>query len=313
MALNIGFNCAKEIINSSMGSSYDTVATYWRTNPADDVGYLLSGYPRNLVGDTATPQMYWFAAFSTAKMTELATNAPPTTVMTNRVTVDNQSMFSNTISTFMAGLTNFGANGSTNLELIGHTSANPRLSPPVGWMTIKQPVRTTPGKTNTTPTPVMRIAFFTEDLSGLIDAERMCGSTTRDTGTNPTEISMSNIGPTPGITFATATNTRATYLTPSLLASNGPIATTNLRYFATGLRSWTNAVERIPRSIAIATSKCYGGATNSSGAKFLIPSNPTTADVAKIAAALTTNLPNFGARGGGMSSNAYVNKYKYAN
>ena len=311
MALNIGFNCAKEIINSSMGSSYDTVATYWRTNPADDVGYLLSGYPRNLAGSTTpTPQMYWFAAFSTANMTELATNAPPSAVMTNRVTVDNQSMFSNTISTFMAGLTNFGANGSTNIELIGHTSANPRLSPPVGWMTIKQPVRTTPGKTNTVSTPVMRIAFFTEDLSGLIDAERMCGSTTRNTGTNPTEISMANIGPTPGITFGTSTITRATYLTPSLLASNGPIATTNLRYFATGLRSWTNAVQRVPRAIAIATGTCYGRAkgdpTVTNGAKFLIPTNPTASDVAKIATALTTNLPNFGARGGAMNSGAYI-------
>ena len=116
MALNIGFNCAKEIINSSMGSSFDTVATYWRTNPADDIGYLLTGYPRNLVASTATPQMYWFAAFSTARMTELATNAPPTTIMTNRTTVNNQSMFSNTISTFMAGLTNFGANGSTKKQ-----------------------------------------------------------------------------------------------------------------------------------------------------------------------------------------------------
>ncbi len=312
MALNIGFNCAKEIINSSMGSSYDTVATYWRINPADDVGYLLSGYPRNLAGSTTpTPQMYWYAAFSTARMTELATNAPPSAVMTNRVTVDNQSMFSNTISTFMAGLTNFGANGSTNLELIGHTLANPRLSPPVGWMTIKQPVRTTPGKTNTTPTPVMRIAFFTEDLSGLIDAERMCGSTSRDTGTNPTEISMANIGPTPGITFGTANNTRATYLTPSLLASNGPIATTNLRYFATGLRSWTNAVQRVPRAIAIATGTCYGRAqgdpTVNNGAKFLIPANPTANDVSKIAAALNINLPNFGARGGAMNATAYIN------
>ncbi len=310
MALNIGFNCAKEIINNSMGSSYDTVATYWRTNPADDIGYLLSGYPRNLAGSTTpTPQMYWFAAFSTATMTELATNAPPTAVMTNRATVDNQSMFSNIISPFMATLTNF-TNGSTNIELIGHTSANPRTSPPVGWMTIKQPVRTTPGKTNTVSTPVMRIAFFTEDLSGLIDAERMCGSTTRNTGTNPTEISMSNIGPTPGITFGTAINTRATYLSPFLLATNGGIATTNLRYFATGLRSWTNAVERVPRAIAIATGTCYGRAkgdpTVTDGAKFLIPTNPTASDVAKIAAALTTNLPDFGARGGAMSSGTYI-------
>jgi len=90
------------------------------------------------------------------------------------------------------------------------------------------------------------------------------------------------------------------------LASNGGIATTNLRYFATGLRSWTNAVQRIPRAIAIATSKCYGGAIVANGAKFLIPTNPTAADVSKIAAALTTNLPDFGTRGGAMNSGAYI-------
>ena len=48
MALNIGFNCAKEIINNSMGSSYDTVTTYWRTNPADDEPFKDEGeaHPR---------------------------------------------------------------------------------------------------------------------------------------------------------------------------------------------------------------------------------------------------------------------------
>jgi len=301
MALNLGFNCAKEIINDGMGSSYDNIATYWRTNPADDIGYLLLGVPRDT--NPATPRMYWYAAFSTARMTELATNSPPSVVITNRTTVTNQSMFSNTISNFMAGLTNPWPNGSTNIELIGHTAANPHLSPPVGWMTIKQPVRTTPGKTNTVPTPVMRIAFFTEDLSGLIDAERMCGATSRDTGTNPTEISMSNIGPIPGISFGTATNTRATYLSPSLLASNGGIATTNLRYFATGLRSWTNAIQRIPRSIAIGTSKNYGGAISGDGTKTIIDSNST---VSTISTAISSNIPDFGARGGAMSSGAYI-------
>jgi hypothetical protein len=313
MALNIGLTCVYEIINDGLASSFDAVVTYWRINPADDIGYLLIGAPRNFnePGDIPTPQMYWFPAFTTATMTELATNSPPTAVMTNRATVDNQSMFSNTISTLMTSLTNVWPNGSTNIELIGHTSANPRLSPPVGWMTIKQPVRTTPGKTNTVSTPVVRIAFFTEDLSGLIDAERMCGSTTRDTGTNPTEISMANIGPTPGITFDTTTNKRATYLSPLLLATNGGIATTNLRYFATGLRSWSNAFERIPRAIALTTNTHYRGATNGvtndNGAKFPIPANPTSDDVAKIAATITTNLPNFGDRSGAMNAIAYVN------
>lgn len=305
MALNIGFNCAKEIINNGMGSSYDNIATYWRTNPADDVGYLLLGAPR----DTNTPRMYWYAAFSTARMTELATNSPPSMVMTSRTTVTNQSMFSNTISTFMAGLTNPWPNGSTNIELIGHTTNNPHLSPPVGWMTIKQPIRTTPGSTNTVSSPVIRIAFFVEDLSGLIDAERMCGTTARNTGTNPTEISMNNIGPSPGIPFGTSTNNRATYLSPSLLASNGPIATTNLRYFATGLRSWTNAVERIPRCIAIipGTNKAnYAGAIgmpSSTGTKIQITPN----NFPDIVAALNNNLPDFTNRAGGMAGTAYIN------
>ncbi|NBS88059.1 MAG: hypothetical protein EBS60_08280, partial [Verrucomicrobia bacterium] len=90
------------------------------------------------------------------------------------------------------------------------------------------------------------------------------------------------------------------------MASNGPITTTNLRYFATGLRSWTNAIPRIPRSIAIipGTNKAnYGGATNADGAKVMINSNLT---VSKIASALTSNIPDFTNRGGGMAGTAYL-------
>ena len=295
MALNIGLNCAKEIINDGVGSSYDNIATYWRTNPADDLGYLLLGTPRYTNGN---PALYWYAAFSTATMTELATNAPPIAVMTNRITVTNQSMFSNVISNFMGGLTNF-PNGSTNLELIGHTAANPRLSPPVGWILIRQPVRTTPGSTNTVSQPVMRFAFFVEDLSGLIDAERMCGNSSRNSGTNPTEVSMNDLG----ISFDTNQAARATYLTPLLLATNGGVATTNLRYFANGLRSWTNAIPRIPRCVAVSAQKTYGNATNKDGTKLLLDSN---ASVDAIASAITANLPAFTARAGAMNGDAYA-------
>jgi len=298
MALDIGFQCAKEIINDGVGSSYNNVAAYWRTNASDDVGYLLLGTPR----DASSPRMYWYAAFSTATMTELATNAPPTTVMTNRTTVTNQSMYASTLSNFMSGLTKF-TNGSTNIELIGHTSNRPNTSPPVGWITIKQPVRTTPGTTNTVSQPVMRFAFYVEDLSGLIDAERMCGVTSRDTGTNPKEISMANIGPSPGVVFDTTTNKRATYLTPFLLATNGGIATTNLRYFATGLRSWTNAIQRIPRCIAIGTSKNYGGANSNDGGKVVLAG---TSSMASIATTIANNLPNFSKRAGAMNGGAYL-------
>lgn len=297
MALNIGMNCAKEIINDGVGSSYDNIATYWRTNRADELGYLLLGTPRFTTGN---PALYWYAAFSTARMTELATNAPPTTVMTTRTTVTNQSMFSNVISAFMVGLTNF-TNGSTNIELLGHTAASPRLSPPVGWITIRQPVRITPGTTNTASQPTMRFAFFVEDLSGLIDAERMCGNPNRTTGTNSLEISKADLG----IPFNTDPANRATYLTPFLLSTNGSVVTTNLRYFATGIRSWTNAIPRIPRCVAVSASKTYGNATNGDGTKVSL-NDPANLTVAKIATAISNNLPDFAQRAGGMSAGAYL-------
>ena len=299
MALNIGFNCAKEIINNGMGSSYDNIVTYWRTNSADELGYLLLGTPRYTSGN---PALYWNAAFSSGTMTELATNAPPTAVMTNRITVTNQSMFSNVISNFMTDLTKF-TNGATNLELIGHTALNPRTSPPVGWVTIRQPVRVSSGSTNTVSQPVMRFAFYVEDLSGLVDAERMCGSANRDTGTNPTEISVVNLGS--GISFDTTPSKRATYLSPYLLATNGGVATANLRYFATGLRSWTNAIQRIPRGVAVSATKTYGNATNADGAKLAL-NDPANLTVQKIATAISNNLPDFSSRAGAMAAGAYI-------
>lgn len=298
MALNIGMNCAKEIINDGVGSSYDNVVTYWRSAPTNELGYLLMGTPRYANGN---PGMYWYAAFSTARMTELATNGPPTNVMTNRITVTNQSMFSNSISSFMSSLTNFGTNPSTNIELIGHTKANPRLSPPVGWITIKQPVRVTPGQTNVVSQPVLRFAFFVEDLSGLIDAERMCGASSRNTGTNPAEISMANIAS--GVNFGTSSNQRATYLSPDLLAISGGIDTNNLRYFATGLRAWTNAIRRIPRAVAISSNAGYGGATAGDGTMFCLTNSPT---VQQLASTILSNLPSFTNRGGAMAGGAYL-------
>lgn len=297
MALNIGMNCAKEIINDGVGSSYGNIATYWRTNPADDLGYLLLGTPRDTNGN---PRLYWYAAFSTARMTELATNGPPTKVMTNRTTVTNQSMFSNVISNFMLGLTNF-TNGSTNIEMLGHTAANPRLSPPVGWITIRQPIRTSLSSTNTTSQPTMRFAFFVEDLSGLIDAERMCGNPNRTTGTNSLEISKADLG----VPFNTDPAIRATYLTPFLLFTNGSVGTANLRYFATGIRSWTNAIPRIPRCVAVSATKTYGNATNGDGAKVSL-NDPANLTVSNIATAISKNLPDFTQRAGGMSTGAYI-------
>jgi hypothetical protein len=189
----------------------------------------------------------------------------------------------------------------------------------VGWVYINQDVRVKPGQTNTTNVPVTRFAFYVQDLSSMIDAERM-GGLTNDTpfrqstnlpanyvqGTNPAEISLTNLTGT-ALTDATTasnfttTNNRVKYFSPGMLvlSNAGKLNTNDLRYVTTGLHHWTNAYERIP--FGLGYSNC---GTNDKGTNKY--SLATGGNVADIAATITTNLPNFGARGGAMNSNAYI-------
>jgi hypothetical protein len=102
-----------------------------------------------------------------------------------------------------------------------------------------------PGSNLTNTSPVVRLAWFTEDLEGLIDAERMGGLTSRSTGTNPEEVSLSNALGTNGVTLlssiSTFTNSRSAYISYGTLANtnvSGLANPTNARYFASGLRAW---------------------------------------------------------------------------
>jgi hypothetical protein len=147
-----------------------------------------------------------------------------------------------------------------------------------------------------------------EDLSGLIDAERMGGSN-RITGTNASEISLTNLTTNWSSSSILNSNNynqfinpsnRTKYFSPALMLYAGNITTNDLRYFAHGLLSWTNFPNTIPVGIPITNSKGYA---QGGGLKVNLNSAPT---VATIADAINNNLPKFKARSGAMNSNAYV-------
>jgi hypothetical protein len=198
-----------------------------------------------------------------------------------------------------------------------------RTSPPVGWVYINQEKRKL-GSTTVNTSPVVRVAWFTEDLEGLIDAERMGASTTRSTGTNSEEVSLSSATGTNGQTLvssiSTFTNARKAFLSYGLLSSpniSGLTSSNSARYFATGLRAWAptspvssnGALAWIPIGIPIGgTSNNPQGYTNQGYTKFNLNNLATNSGsagraVTNIARIITSNLStNFLARAGGLTN-----------
>ena len=323
MALDSGAVAALRLLECGAGEQFNHVVTYWRGTNTDDwtneLGYLLIGsLQSNDITSNPLKVKYYFC-FSSAALTNLGTNLIE---YTNHQSAGDQARFNrqinNGLNTAQRG-TNFAAGQSTNIPLLGDTPANRFTSPPVGWVYINQDVRVKPGQTNTTNVPVTRFAFYVQDLSSMIDAERMGGftngtpyreSTALPTnytqGTNPAEISLTNLTGT-ALTIATiasnftSTNYRRKYLSPGMLilSKGGGLNTNDLRYVTTGLRHWTNAYERIP--FGLGYSNC--GTTDKGTNKYSLA---TGGNVADIAATITTNLPNFGDRSGAMNSAAYI-------
>ena len=308
MTLSAGKECAAELLDKigQPNFGWNFVTTYWRTNIADELGYPLIG------GPNSKNNLRWtyYCGFTPATWTNLDTNViGPFIKATNLIC---QSSFSNDIAAFMTNATNgFSANPtskvSTTITLVGG-----RISPPIGWVYIRQNIRTNPAATNTAYLPVARFAYFIEDLQGLIDAERMGGLTLRDTGTNAEEISMSNLT---GVTIANLTNyinARGQYITPSMLltANGGFLSRTNdLRYFASRLRfcPFNDGVnwDRIP-SIPINSDKphypAYAGFLKRNLNTNLNSANGLT----NIAYTITNNFTNFTKRAGGMNGDNYA-------
>jgi len=315
MALNAGVNAAKEMLDYAPSKHFNFVTTYWRgvgTNDwTNELGYLLSGAVRSISSKPSTIVNY-YCCFSTATMTNLGTKASDTIVVSNDIT--NQGTFLSQMTTFMDTQTRFNGQ-STNIPLLGDTPTNRCTSPPVGWVYIKQDVRVKPGSTNTTNVPVARFAFYVQDLCGMIDAERMGGLTNglpyRDStalptnytqGTNPAEISLTNltgtvlINPTNVANF-TSTNNRIKYLSPGMLVltNAGNLATSDLRYVTTGLRHLTNAYERIP--VGLGYPRSWDIKTQLKDVDFA---------TANFISLITNNLKQFALRSGGMNTNRYL-------
>jgi len=323
MALDAGAECAKEVIDAPL-NHFNHVTTYWRgTNPNDwtnELGYLLNGSARKTkVADRTSTTIVYAYCFSTATFTNLGTNASELIVMTNDIS--SQGTFLSQMTNFMSNQTSFATNQSTNIPLLGDTPTNRFISPPVGWVYIKQDVRVKPGQTNTTNVPVARFAFYVQDLSGMIDAERMGGFTNgtpyREStalpanyaqGTNPAEISLTNLTGTALTNSNTATNFTSTtnrikYFTPGMLvlSSGGGLNTNDLRYVTAGLLHWNNAFRRIPMGLG------YGLSWSTN---FLLDNaainTPPRLTLTNIANWINTNLPGFTNRAGGMNRTNYL-------
>jgi hypothetical protein len=330
MALNSGKVCASQVINdysqADVGGNTHIV-TYWRTNWTDEIGYPFIGQIK--ASGSGGPQSaiwYYSPLFSPAGVTNLDTNVIQTAM---RFTNLHQGSFSNDMQAYMSstnGTNGFANNpGLTNPKCVQIPLLGGRTSPPVGWVYINQEKRKL-GSTLTNTSPAVRIAWFSEDLEGLIDAERMGASTLRATGTNSEEISLTSATDTNGskiiANISTFTNARKAFISYGLLASSnvsGITNSTNARYFASGLRAWapTNpaspnngALAWIPPGIPIGGSSTVPkGYTNQGYTKLnlnkLVSGTPALA-VANIAAVITNNLPRFTNRAGGMNGGAYV-------
>jgi len=287
---------------------------------ADGVGYLYHATPRT---NTTSGEWTNYALFSCATMSNIGlTLFDPSNWAAS--TFQQGGFASNRLNSTsqLCKMTNFS---TTNVTPSGPVTRIPllfsRTSPIVNWIT-NYAANPSTGLLS----PTFRFAYFTEDPSGLIDAERMGGSNSRDTGTNPTEIALGEVGIT---NFGVFTGLRRLLLTPGMIedvlqsnsVTDGSV-TNPWRYLSSslysmnGLKSTSDkqlqAYLRIPTGLGYKEgdkASKVGVSTN----KYLLNTNFTTAGnaqsgaMADIAAAITNNLRNFGTiRSGAMADKAYI-------
>jgi len=305
--------CAGQSLNVMAQKSLQILPTYWRgTNATDwtnELGYLLIGYP-----NAANVQWAYTCGFNPAIHKKL-----DTTVFKIEGINTNPGSYLSEIGSFMATLTNgFVTNPtSTNTNCTLIPLLGGRTSPPVGWTYIYQDKKIA-NSTNTTNVPVARFSYYMEDLTGLIDAERM-GGTNRTTGTNASEISLTNLTTNWSSNsiinagnynqFINPTN-RAKYFTPGMMLYAGGLSTNDLRYFAHGLLSYNDFPNTIPMGIAISNSKGYANATTTNPKVNL--NSSANLNVGTIAAAINANLPGFTNRAGGLTNVTNGYSFDYA-
>jgi hypothetical protein len=297
--------CTRQTLNVMCQKSWQILPTYWRgTNATDwtnELGYLLIGYP-----NAANVRWAYTCGFNPATHKKL-----DTTVFRIEGINTNPGSYLSEIGSFMATLTNgFVTNPtSTNTNCTLIPLLGGRTSPPVGWTYIYQNKKIA-NSTNTTNVPIARFSYYMEDLTGLIDAERM-GGTNRTTGTNALEISLTNLTTNWSSSsilnaanytqFINLTN-RAKYFSPGMMLYAGGLSTNDLRYFAHGLLCWDSFPNTIPMGIAITNGSGYANA-NTTTRKVNLNSSANL-NVTTIAGAINANLPGFTNRAGGFCLSA---------
>jgi len=167
-------------------------------------------------------------------------------------------------------------------------------SPPVSWVYLVD----ANGQTNA------RFAFWTEDLGGRLDLSVVGSSgaaARRPTGTNGEEIALwSLFDPASdsgegNAAAARLVSERSAVVTPATARLVAPdVTTAMLPELAARLRHETNELQTIPFGFGYADEGRRKNDLNG-------------ASVNEIAAVISGNLPNFGTRGGGMQSDAYLN------
>jgi len=257
------------------------------------VGYLFQGRPSTTRGSTS---VRFYPLFSPATISRMSTNMLPSNSMVFTSTSQGNFVSMRTNSNGVWGYTNF-TNATVRIPLLGA-----RTSPPVGWITNLNLVKGS-------NTPSFRFAYFTEDKEGLIDADSMGGSTSRSTGTNPSEISLVPVG-VPTNKYLNFTNLRSAFVSPGMVkeifTNKLGIGATNAQYFATGNRSVngplapTNdlrGIYRIPEGL---------GYTNSGTNAMNLNANLNQAGLTNIANWIDANLPSFANRAGGFPAQDYA-------
>jgi len=292
MALDTGLDFASYPI-SLAGNTWN-IPHSLAGEDANGIGYLLVGKMSNGPGTSSIVTNY--ALFSPATISAISNSMLPGNSI--YFVSDSQADYvsKRTSSNGLLRLTNF-TNATVRIPMLGA-----RTSPPVGWITNYNLVRGS-------NTPAFRFAYFTEDKEGLIDADIMGGQTNRSTGTNPTEISLTNVG-VPTNKYAEFTNLRPAFLSPGMVkeifTNKLGIAATNAQYFATGNRNVngplapaddTRGFYRIPEGL---------GYPNSGSKAVNLNSNLTAAGLTILANHINTSLPNFTNRAGGFPAKDYA-------
>ena len=236
LALDSGYHLGSYVY--TQGDNTWNWVDFLMKEDGDGVGYLFHAVPYSGSNNGNIGQWYNYATFSCATLSNIGvTPLDPTNWS---ATTTWQGGFASNLLVSTSRFSRMMNFTDTNVTPNGPVTRIPllfgRTSPVVSWITNYV---TNPSTKLLSPT--FRFAFFTEDPSGLIDAERMGGSTTRNTGTNPNEFALGEIGLTNMPTFTTL---RQLFLNPGMIeevirsnnVTNGSV-TNPWRYLSSSLYS----------------------------------------------------------------------------